>query len=167
MACSHIQSCELFVQFALNPALDIWKRHYCEGDFESCARFQMSKSGRQIPLTLLPNGATITHRETGADATGTAAIFNAIAKNRLKMIQSLARIGVDLNCTNIEGQTPLMAAAAHGHLEIVQFLLDRGVDVTATNDFGQSALDLATQAGHGEIARLLQERGAAATESAA
>ena len=29
MSCSHVESCELFVQFALNPALDVWKLHYC------------------------------------------------------------------------------------------------------------------------------------------
>lgn len=158
MACSHIQDCELFVQFALNPALDIWKQHFCEGSFESCSRYQISKTGRRIPLTLLPSGTTITQNQSSTEMVGSTAVFNAIVKNRLRMIQSLARVGVDLNCRNIEGQTPLMAAAKLGHLPIVQFLLDNGVDAMDTNDYGQNAMDIARKAGHAAVVGLLERR---------
>lgn len=157
MACSHIDTCELFVQFALNPALDIWKHHYCEGDFKGCSRFKISKTGRQIPLTLLPNGTTI--EPTGNEKVcGSTAIFNAIIKNRLHMIKSLTKIGVDINATNIDGQTPLMAAAEYGRTEMVHFLLDNGADARATDVFDQTAIDVASKHGHQNIVELLQRR---------
>jgi len=162
MACSHVKSCELFVQFALNPALDIWKRHYCEGNFSSCARYQQAKTGRQIPLTLLPNGVII-HSTVNDKHWGTTAIFNAIMKNRLHMMRSLSKIGIDVNVRNIDGQTALMAAAECGHKDIVLFLLDMGADLQAMNDFGQNVLDVARERGRQDIVDLLESRGATAT----
>ncbi len=161
MACSHIKSCELFVQFALNPALDIWKDHYCEGEFKTCMRYQKSQTGRQIPLTLLPNGVTI--EISGSDEScGTAAIFNAIIKNRLNMVRSLTKVGCDVNAKNIDGQTPLMAATQYGRAEIIHFLLDKGADVRATDVYGQTALDIASKKGLQNIVELLERRSSTA-----
>ena len=60
MACTHIRNCELFVQFALNPALGIWQSAYCNDDYSVCARYQTSLEGKVVPLSLLPNGKKIT-----------------------------------------------------------------------------------------------------------
>ena len=60
MACTHIDSCELFVQFALNPALDISKSAYCNGDYRSCVRYETALEDQVVPLSLLPNGKKIT-----------------------------------------------------------------------------------------------------------
>lgn len=160
MACSHVETCELFVQFALNPALDIWKRHYCEGDFNTCVRFQKSKSGRQIPLTLLPNGTVI---ELSGDelSCGSTAIFNAIIKNRLNMVRSLTKVGCDVNSKNIDGQTPLMAAAQYDRIEIVRFLLDSGAVINTTDAYGQTAFDVASKHEHADIVELLELRSGA------
>jgi hypothetical protein len=157
MACSHIKNCELFVQFALNPALDIWKEHYCEGDFKNCVRFQQSKSGRQIPLTLLPNGNII--KEGGNETLcGSTAIFNAILKNRTRMVSSLIKVGVDVNGKNFDGITPLMAAAEYGRTEVVRLLLQHGADLHVRNIYGQTALDIAEKSGNTDIATLLGSR---------
>jgi len=59
MACSHISDCELFVQFALNPALEIWKKGYCNTDYAACVRYKTAKMGQIVPLSLLPNGKKI------------------------------------------------------------------------------------------------------------
>lgn len=162
MACSHVKNCELFVQFALNPALDIWKEHYCEGEFKSCARFQQSKSGRQIPLTLLPNGTIITVGGNDS-ACGSTAVFNAILKKRTRMVSSLLKIGVDINARNIDGITPLMCAAEYGAVDIVKILLSHGADVHAENIYGETALAIAEKKGHMEIASILAKRTGAAT----
>lgn len=157
MACSHIKNCELFVQFALNPALDIWKENYCEGEYKTCVRFEKSKSGQQIPLTLLPNGTLI--KEGGSDAVcGSTAIFNAIIKKRGRMVSSLIKIGVDINAKNIDGLTPLMAAAEFDAVDIVRILIDNGADLHAQNMYGESALDIAVKKGHRDIEKLLASR---------
>ena len=155
MACSHIKNCELFVQFALNPALDIWKEHYCEGSFNACARFNKSKSGLQIPLTLLPNGKII--QECGDESLcGTTAIFNAILKNRTRMVCSLVKVGLDINAKNFDGMTPLMAAAEYDAPEIVKILLQNGADTNAVNMYGRTALEMAERKGHHGVAMLIR-----------
>jgi len=161
MSCSHIKSCELFVQFALNPALDIWKDYYCEGDFASCARFKKSKSGRMIPLTLLPNGSII--KEGGDDSScGSIAIFNAILKDRKRMVASLLKVGIDINGKNIDGITPLMAAAQYGRNEIAKVLLDNGADLHAENVYGETALQIAEKRGFPAVVKILADRSGAA-----
>ena len=162
MSCSHVKNCELFVQFALNPALDIWKQHYCEGDYKTCVRYAKSKTGRQIPLTLLPNGRLIV-ADNDDKLCGSTAIFNAILKNRARMVSSLIKVGVDINGKNIDGITPLMAAAEFGRTEICRLLIRCGADLFAENIYGQTALDIAKKSGHREVVSLLSAK----TDSAA
>lgn len=156
MPCSHISSCELFVQFALNPALDIWKDNYCEGAYTSCVRYERSKSGQQIPLTLLPNGTLIKEGENESIC-GSIAIFNAIQKNRMKMVASLLRVGVDIEGRNINGLTPLMAAAEFGHSDIARLLLEHGADIHAQTSYGDTAQRIAEKMGFQELARIISE----------
>ena len=165
MACSHVTSCELFVQFALNPALDLWKAHYCEGDFERCARYIGSSAGQAIPLTLLPNGNNVRIGLTKTDS-GTTALFNAILKGRSRMIHSLVRAGVDVNDRNIEGLTPLMVAAERGDMDIIAALIAEGADLDATSLDGRTAHDIALHCGHAEVAKRLQTGAPGASASA-
>lgn len=155
MACSHVTSCELFVQFALNPALDLWKAHYCEGDYERCARYTGSSAGQAIPLTLLPNGKNVRIGLTKTD-TGTTALFNAILKGRPRMIHSLVRAGVNINDRNLEGLTPLMVAAERGDTDIITALLAEGADPGITDLEGKTACDIALACGHLDAAQRLQ-----------
>lgn len=159
MSCSHVINCELFVQFALNPALYIWKDHYCEGDYASCARYQSSGAGEPVPLTLLPNGKIVSVALTGSRA-GETALFNAILKNRVRMLGSLLKVGVDINAKNIEGVTPLMVGAELGFDEIVEFLLQHGADVEQKNNEGKTALDIAVAGRHDQIVSQLVQHSA-------
>ncbi|HHC72541.1 MAG TPA: ankyrin repeat domain-containing protein [Thiotrichales bacterium] len=154
MSCSHVTGCELFVQFAMNPALEVWKEHYCEGEHGRCARYQLSNSGQPVPLTLLPNGKQITVVRSETEL-GATALFNSIIKQRVRMVRSLIRAGVNVNTRNIDGTTPLMAAAEAGNVEIVSMLLESGADPTLTNMHGESAMDVALQHDNEEIAALL------------
>lgn len=160
MACTHVDSCELFVQFALNPALDIWKEHYCEGDFNSCVRYVNSGAGQPIPLTLLPNGVLLTAERSSQDV-GATALFNAILKHRPKMVSSLIRVGADVNARNIEGRTVLMVAAEQGIEDIVRVLLEHGADVEAVDMYGETAADLAARGGHASVVAILGREDAA------
>lgn len=56
MACSHKDSCALFPVISLNSALQIWQTFYCDGNHETCLRFQRSAQGLKVPANLLPNG---------------------------------------------------------------------------------------------------------------
>lgn len=51
--------------------------------------------------------------------------------------------GVDVNCRDGEGQTPLMVAAEGGSLSIVKILLSRGSDPSARDPAGRSSTDRA------------------------
>ncbi len=158
MACSHTKNCELFPQFALNPALKVWQTHYCEGEFAQCARYQLSLEGKTIPLNLLPNGKRVETPRTSS-AYGAAALFNAIVKDRVHMVESLLRTGVDISVRNAEGMTPLMAAASRGNIPIIRLLLSKGVDVSAINLNGANAHDFAVQGGFSQVAKLIAAAG--------
>ena len=59
MACSHTTTCPLFPLISVNSALKVWKTFYCEGKYETCARYNLSHSGQSVPANLLPNGKTL------------------------------------------------------------------------------------------------------------
>lgn len=145
MACSHVQSCELFVQFALNPALELWKKKYCNDDYSTCIRYKTALSGKQVPLTLLPNGKSI-QISLSQDELATTALFNCIEKNRLRMAASLIKsVGVNINACNVEGTTALMAAVENGSIEMVQLLLKFNPETDLENIHGQTAFDIAVE----------------------
>jgi ankyrin repeat protein len=157
-----MSSCELFVQFALNPVLEIWKKYYCKASYTTCIRFQHAKSGKQVPITLLPNGKSVVEKqEQGAPSHhGTTAIFNAIQKNRVRMVGSLIKVGININAKNIDGVTPLMVAAQYGRADIVELLLQHGADKSIKNVYGLTAYDLAKQKNHLNVIGLLSDPGA-------
>lgn len=155
MSCSHVNSCELFVQFAMNPALELWKVKYCECDeFARCARYKASLTGLPVPLTLLPNGRKISAKED-SDEIGASSLFNAIIKRQTHMIASLLRVGININVKNIEGVTPLMAAAKFGAEDIAKLLLEHGAKPFDVNQDGETAYDIAMKNGHYSIAKLI------------
>jgi len=154
MSCSHVKSCELFVQFALNPALEVWKEHYCESDHKRCVRYQNSLKNQPIPLTLLPNGKMVSNTRSRQELEATV-IFNAILKNRTHMVGSLIRAGVNVNLKNIEGITPLMAAAEVGNEAAIKILLEHHADLSETNEVGETAYEIAMRCGHENAAQML------------
>lgn len=156
MNCSHISSCDLFVQFAMNPALDIWKEHYCQDDHVHCVRFQTAKKGLPVPLTLLPNGKLIQAKST-VEETGSTALFNAVLKNRPHMISSLIKVGVNINSKNVEGLTPTMVAAQLGFTRVISLLILHDANLNVLTGKNQTALDLAREAGHVEAAEMLEK----------
>ncbi len=153
MSCSHVNGCELFVQFALNPALEIWKQRYCYGEWRNCARYNMSRAGYLVPMTLLPNGNRIDVMRSNEEL-GATALFNSIVKKRVRMVQSLIRVGVNVNACNIEGTTALMSAIEADSPEIVRLLLENGADPAISNMHGKNAIQMLLQSPNQEIRRL-------------
>lgn len=93
-------------------------------------------------------------------AHGAAALFTAILKGRIAVVQSLLNQGVNVNVTTISGKTPLMAAAYKGYSDIIQMLLDNNADVNAKDGRGDTAVKIATRGGYTRIAELLKKAGA-------
>ena len=54
--CSHMSGCGLFPLIRKTPLLALWQRKYCNADYESCARYQLSAKQVPVPPNLLPNG---------------------------------------------------------------------------------------------------------------
>ncbi|KAG3107191.1 hypothetical protein PI124_g10633 [Phytophthora idaei] len=75
--------------------------------------------------------------------------------NRVKRL--LAKHGVNINCTEIEGWTALLFAVTKVHGEMTRFLLSRGAAVNAANNCGQTALMLAAENGTMAILQILLE----------
>ncbi len=57
--CPNSSSCELFPLFTLKSTLKLWQIKYCESDYERCARYSLTKSGKAVPPSLLPNGHSL------------------------------------------------------------------------------------------------------------
>lgn len=155
MPCSHVTTCELFVQFAMNPALELWKQHYCDKGYSRCARLKLSRSGQAVPLTLLPNGKMVHAHRSNQEVAATT-LFNAVLKDRPHMISVLIRAGVDPDVRNIEGMTPLMAAAESGAAEIARLLIENGADPALVDDFGETAYEIAIRKGHRHLLGILR-----------
>lgn len=58
--CSHVSSCELFPHISKPGFLRVWQINYCESEFTRCERYRLSSEGRSVPVTLLPNGQSLT-----------------------------------------------------------------------------------------------------------
>jgi hypothetical protein len=111
----------------------------------------------KLPTGLEKSGRTKT-------AHGAAALFTAILKGRIAVVQSLITQGVNVNVRTISGKTPLMAASFKGYSDIVQLLVDNGADTNAKDSKGDNALKIATRGGYTRIAELLKQAGARTEE---
>ena len=157
MSCSHSKDCPLFAQFAMEPALAVWKNHFCDGEYTNCARYQLGLKGETIPLTLLPNGKMIEKKtKTKEEMEGTA-LFNAILKGRASMVKSMLSSKMSSSqITSTDGSTPLMAAVSIGNLEIVNILLAAGCNPFISNHKGINALMVAENKSFDECAEVIR-----------
>ena len=157
MACNHSGSCELFPLMAMEPALNLWKKHYCDGNFTGCSRYQLSIKSKPVPLTLLPNGKQLAPRSR--EEINAAALFNAIEKGRVHLIKSMIKTGVAKTAAQTShGLSPLMAAAKVGNVEILNLMLDHGCNPWRKNPDGHTALDIATAEGHENCIHVLRQK---------
>ncbi|MCA9507011.1 MAG: ankyrin repeat domain-containing protein [Myxococcales bacterium] len=86
-------------------------------------------------------------------------LFESIENYDVQAIEAALSKGVDVNCINKDGYTPLQMAAKKGSLEIVRLLLNHNANIDAKSKYG-SALYLASANKYLEICSLLLESGA-------
>ena len=77
----------------------------------------------------------------------------AACAGRLRIMQTLWRLGADIDACNGAGSAPLCLAASEGHLSLVQKLVSWGADINATNLQGSSALHGAAFNGARELVK--------------
>ncbi|EIT77782.1 ankyrin repeat protein [Aspergillus oryzae 100-8] len=76
-------------------------------------------------------------------------------------IEALLKRGVDLECTNERGWTPLIYAASLGHKDVVRLLLEKGADLdNDDHPYGRTPVIWAAMNGHEDVVGLLLEKGA-------
>lgn len=87
-------------------------------------------------------------------------IFEAIKKVDLLAISQLITIGINVNCKNDKGLTPLMVVAALGDVQMTKIFLKNEADVNILDSImGTSALHFAAQGGNVEVGKLILEYG--------
>ena len=90
-----------------------------------------------------------------------AALVGAAKSGHVKIVRLLMDKGVDVNATDGQYETALMAAAAlRGNVECMQLLLDRGADVNALGGKYGTALQATAHRGNVKCIQLLLDRGA-------
>ncbi|RLN86126.1 hypothetical protein BBJ28_00005151, partial [Nothophytophthora sp. Chile5] len=107
---------------------------------------------------LLDHGAISTMQ----DFPGNKALHHAASNGHLAAVRVLlegARSS-DVDVTNKQNWTPLIAAAARGNIEIVRLLIEKNADVNRKRRGDMTALHLATERGHAEMVDLLLSHGA-------
>ncbi|EQC30456.1 hypothetical protein SDRG_11776 [Saprolegnia diclina VS20] len=88
------------------------------------------------------------------------ALLNAARDGKLAQVQSYLNQGVNVNCMDNNGYTPLHTAASSGHVDVVRLLLEKGANVNACGPNGYTPLHTAASSGHVNVVRLLLEKGA-------
>jgi len=60
-------------------------------------------------------------------------IFEACERDDIKRVKECLQEGVDINCTDEDGNTPLIYSSIIGRFEIVKLLIEKKADVNAVN----------------------------------
>jgi len=79
---------------------------------------------------------------TGQDGDEVNALFIAINKEHYSIAHKLLNAGINVNCANDEGYTPLMVAALRQQADLIGAILTKNPDLSATNEDGETYEDI-------------------------
>jgi hypothetical protein len=102
----------------------------------------------------LPTG--LEPKQVAKTAYGAKALFHAVLKGNVPVVQSLIDSGVNVNVRTVSGKTPLMASAFRGYTDIAQLLISAGADIHSIDRDGNTALTVAQSHGFSRIVALLK-----------
>ncbi len=102
----------------------------------------------------LPTG--LEPKQVAKTAYGAKALFHAVLKGNVPVVQSLIDSGVNVNVRTVSGKTPLMASAFRGYTDIAQLLISAGADIHSMDREGNTALTVAQNHGFSRIVALLK-----------
>ncbi len=97
---------------------------------------------------------------TGSSAQLEAKLIVASRHGNLEQVKALVETGVQVDCTDHSGSTPLALACGSGYLNVAQYLVDRGANVNHLDKTQNSVFSWAASKGHQACAWLVYARGA-------
>lgn len=109
-------------------------------------------------IVRLPTG--LEPQDTAKSTYGAKALFSAVLKGNVQVVQALIESGVNVNIRTMSGKTPLMAAAYRGYADIVQMLITAGAEVQSKDSQNNTALNVAKRMGFSRVVALLKIAGA-------
>lgn len=99
-------------------------------------------------------------QETGFIDSTTLQMIVTSSRGDIRGVQELLQQGMDIESTDVVGNTPLIFAARYGRNDEVRFLIERGADVNARSRTGGTPLREAVNKMDAETVRLLLDAGA-------
>eukprot|EP00042_Codosiga_hollandica_P053519 m.703195 g.703195 ORF g.703195 m.703195 type:complete len:676 (-) comp58714_c0_seq16:2672-4699(-) len=85
-----------------------------------------------------------------------ASLREAAFEGDVDALQKLLKLSdINIDCTDANGETPLLEAAGGGQVEAIKVLAQNGADVNARGNFQRTPLFRASFAGHSDAANLL------------
>ncbi|KAM1395506.1 hypothetical protein ACFX15_030572 [Malus domestica] len=84
-------------------------------------------------------------------------LHDAAAMNRVDLFEILCKCftGIDVNCVDPDGRTPIHIAAAHGHVQMLKYCISVGGNAEVSDSKGWNPLHCAAEKGHLEAAKCL------------
>lgn len=100
------------------------------------------------------------------EQTQTSTLFQAIRRDDFKLAQTLIKSGVELDCRNYIGGTPLIEACRNRRRSknekererFAKYLLDNGCDINKCDIYGRTALVYAEKNQHHAIVRIIERK---------
>ncbi len=89
-----------------------------------------------------------------------AKLIVAARHGNLEQVKALVEAGVQVDCTDHSGSTPLALACGSGYLSVAQYLVDKGANVNHLDKTQNSVFSWAASKGHQACAWLVYSRGA-------
>jgi len=91
---------------------------------------------------------------------GRTALYMAVAKNHVEIVELLLENGSDANTVDDYGLSAIMRAADNGNMPIAKMLVAKGADVNLKTPEGKTALTFATDMKNDEMVKFLKDSGA-------
>jgi len=86
-------------------------------------------------------------------------LLYAVMAGDIEKVKKIIASGIDINCKDTSGNTPLILAASYGHDKILELLIAKGTDLYMKNNSSTNALGFATYKGNTNIVKLLLASG--------
>lgn len=118
------------------PALKLLLQYRADPNKESILAWAVSRSNREAVDLMLAYKADVNFNEA-VGVKGQTPIFFAVEP---EIAEQLVKSNADINQTDENGETPLMAAIEEENLEMVRFFVKNGANINAKNKKGETLL---------------------------